>query len=353
MVTSPRGEPLLEHREFPVAHWRVTPASGSAHSEVILVHGLGEHAGRMMPVARQLASLGYNCRVPDLPGHGGCGGSAHLAIVESYLRGKDATEILDRIQSFPEHQQQEADEDNSWQLAALYRTSFEQIIETVQKLATWSVIDGNDADRPHFLWGHSMGGLACFHAACRIDRDFTSAPTGLILSAPAFAPPPQDNDLLLKLVSAQALLLSSFTVLKPIAALQRLCLRILSLEGDGRWASKHVSNAPAETLLHSKDPYHNHRIPLCFAARLLPAMAASRTRARNLRTPVFAFAPGYDFIVNSTGTRTVAACLPISIDPLRPHRLEIFEDMQSHDLARSWCGNPSLTRIHQWMQGRG
>lgn len=353
MVTCQRGEPLLEYREFPMAHWRVTPATAEAHSEVILVHGLGEHAGRMMPVARRLAKLGYNCRVPDLPGHGGCGSSAHLAIVESYLRGKDATEILDRILTLPVSQQQTLKRESSQKLADMYRTSFDQIIETVQTLATWSVIDGSDAGRPHFLWGHSMGGLACFQAACRIDRDPTSAPTGLILSSPAFAPPPQDHDLMLKLVSAQALLVSSFTVLKPIAAMQRLCLRILALEGDGRWASRHVSNDASEVRLHVEDPYHNHRIPLCFAARLLPAMASSRSRARNLRTPVFAFAPGYDFIVNSTGTRTVAACLPVSVDPLRPHRLEIFEDMQSHDLARSWCGNPSLDRVHQWMQGNG
>lgn len=351
MVNCKRGEPLLEYREYPVAHWRVTPASSTAHSEVILVHGLGEHAGRMMPLARQLASLGYNCRVPDLPGHGGCGGDAHHAIVESYLRGSDASDVLNRIESLSKQQQQETKRDSAQQLANMYRTSFEQIVETVQDLTTWSVIDGNDAARPHFLWGHSMGGLASFHAASRIDRGLTESPSGLILSAPAFSPPPQDNDLLLKLISKQAALFSSFTILKPIAAMQRLVLRLLSLEGDGRWACKHVSDLSAETELHIADPYHNHRIPLCFAARLLPAMASCKSRARNLRTPVYAFAPGYDFIVDSTGTRTVAACLPTSLDLRRPHRLDIHEDMQFHDLARSSAGEAILDRTHRWMQG--
>ena len=337
MVTSQRGEPLLEHREFPVTHWRVTPASGNAHSEVILVHGLGEHAGRMMPLARRLTSLGYNCRVPDLPGHGGCGGVAHHAVIEAYLRCGDAAQILDRIHALPQQLRQEVEQDNAKKLAALYRTSFEQVIEMVEKLASWSVIDGNDSNRPHFLWGHSMGGLASFHAACRIDRDFTSAPTGLILSSPAFAPPPHDDDLFSRCITTQSMWLSSFALLRPLAALQRLGLLLLHLEGDGRWASEHVSDLPSETLLHSEDPYHNHRIPLCFAAQLLPAMASSRARARNLRTPVFTSAPGYDFIVNSAAARGVAASLPESVDPHRPHRLDILEDMREHDLPRSSC----------------
>ena len=96
-------EALLERREFPVDHWRVTPVSSAAHSEVILVHGLGEHSGRMMPLARQLASLGYNCRVPDLPGHGGCGGQFHHAVIEAYLHSADATEVIDRLEDILAH----------------------------------------------------------------------------------------------------------------------------------------------------------------------------------------------------------------------------------------------------------
>lgn len=346
-------EALLERREFPVDHWRVTPVSATAHSEVILVHGLGEHSGRMMPLARQLASLGYNCRVPDLPGHGGCGGEFHHAVIEAYLHSADATEVIDRLEALPDDLRREAEQDNHQQLGALYRTSFDEIIETVEQLTAWSCIDGNDANRPHFIWGHSMGGLASLHAACRIDRDFTSAPTGLILSSPAFAPPPNEDALSLRLITTQAMWLSSIAPLKPLAALQRLGLRLLRLEEDARWASNHVSDLPSETFLHVVDPYHRHRIPLCFAARLLSWMASSRARARNLRTPVFTFGPGYDPIVSTAGTRIVTASLRESLDPLRPHRLDVHEQMRVHDLVRSSCGNAIITRVHQWMRGNG
>lgn len=353
MASITPGNTLLERREFPVVHWRVTPVSSTAHSEVILVHGLGEHSGRMMPLARQLASLGYNCRVPDLPGHGGCGGEFHHAVIEAYLKSANATEVIDRLQALPDNLKREADEDNHQQLRALYRISFDEIIETVEKLALWSCIDGNDSNRPHFIWGHSMGGLASLYAACRIDRDFTSAPAGLVLSSPAFAPPPQEDEPLLRLITAQLMILSSVALLRPLAALQRLGLRCLGLEEDARWASDHVSDLPSETLLHVIDPYHRHRIPLCFAARLLPAMASSRKYARGLRTPVFAFAPGHDSIVNTSGVRRIAASLPESHDPVRPHRLDIHEQMRVHDLGRSSCANAIVTRVHQWMRGDG
>lgn len=351
MATHPRGEPLLEYREYPVAHWRVTPAHQKAHSEAILVHGLGEHAGRMMPVARRLTALGYNCRVPDLPGHGGHNSVVHRTIVEAYLYSNDATEILGRIESLSPADRQLATEEQQKNRHDLYRTSFDSIIEVITELTAWSAIDGNDANRPQFLWGHSMGGLAAFHAAAQIDRDVVSAPTGLILSAPALAPPPQDDDLLLRLVTTQALVLSSNFFLRPIAALQRLTLRILGIEEDGRWSSQYVSDLPAEQLLHVADPYHGFRIPLCFASRLLPPMASARQKARELRTPTFIFAAGFDPIVNTRGSRKIAASLSPSFDHHRPHRLDINEDMKMHDLARSSGSHELIQRIHYWMQG--
>lgn len=48
---------------------------GPATATVVLVHGLGEHAGRYAPVAESLARRGLAVRACDHRGHGGTGGS--------------------------------------------------------------------------------------------------------------------------------------------------------------------------------------------------------------------------------------------------------------------------------------
>ena len=348
---SPGTGPLLEYRTTPSSHWRITPPAGRGHSELILVHGLGEHAGRMMPLARELSELGYRCRVPDLPGHGGSGEDAHHRVVEAYLHGTEAADVIDRIQGMPEATRKEALNIAEQMHQRLFGTSFEQIIDRIEKLALWSSIDGNESGVPHFIWGHSLGGLASFHAACRIDLDPVGSPAGLVLGSPAFAPPAAEQDLMARFFMGQAYFFSSMMLLRPIAALQRLLLRGLGLDGDGEFANEAVSDLPAERLLHSIDPLQNHKIPLCFAGRLLPWMARARRSARTLRTPVFVFAPGYDPIVDPSGVRTVTACLQKSFDPRRPHLLNIHEQMRVHDLARSSCADSIVPGVHQWMQG--
>lgn len=345
------GEPLLEFRSSPFQHWRVTPAQGVGHGELILVHGLGEHAGRMMPLARRFAAMGYRCRVPDLPGHGASGEDSHHAVVKAYLKGRDASEVNALIQQLAPSLITEAKQIAANKHQQLFSTTFEQIIEQVEKLTLWSAIDGTQARVPHHVWGHSLGGLAAFHAVSRIDRDQCCAPTSLVLGSAAFSPPAAVDDLLNKFIIGQAYLLSSFSLLRPIAALQRLFLQLLRIDGDGRFANEHVSDLPAERLLHSTDPLQNHQIPLCFAGRLLPWMARARKVARTLRTPVLIFAPGFDPIVNTTGSRGVAASLPNSIDDRRPHRLDIHESMKVHDLVRSSCAEEIISRVHSWMKG--
>ncbi|HIO65448.1 MAG TPA: alpha/beta fold hydrolase, partial [Planctomycetes bacterium] len=342
---TPRAGALLEYRTTPFSHWRITPPTGRGHSEMILVHGLGEHAGRMMPLARKLSELGYRCRVPDLPGHGGHGEDSHHGVIEAYLQGDEAADVVDRIQGMPEALQQEAQKIAAKMHQRLFGTSFEQIIDRVEKLALWSAIDGNESGVPHYIWGHSLGGLASFHAASRIDLDPAGAPAGLVLGSPAFAPPAAEQDLMARFFTSQAYFFSSMTLLRPIAALQRLLLRGLGIDGDGEFANEAVSDLPAERLLHSIDPLQNHQIPLCFAGRLLPWMAKARRSARTLRTPVFVFAPGYDPIVDPSGVRAVTACLQKSFDPRRPHLLDIHEQMRVHDLARSSCGDSIVTRV--------
>lgn len=108
---------------------------------VVLVHGLGEHAGRYDQVARRLNSWGFAVRGYDQYGHGESGG----------IRG--GVPVADRL---------------------------------VDDLA--DVMDSTrarmDPSLPLILFGHSMGGLV---AACLVGLGRFRV-EGLVLSSPAFDP---------------------------------------------------------------------------------------------------------------------------------------------------------------------
>lgn len=46
------------------------PAHGARRGSVLLLHGLGEHAGRQLILGAWLAAAGFDVVAPDLPGHG-------------------------------------------------------------------------------------------------------------------------------------------------------------------------------------------------------------------------------------------------------------------------------------------
>ena len=347
-----RGQHRLEHRIFPVPHWRLTPASGEIHSEILVVHGVGEHAGRMLPLAAQLADQGFACRLPDLPGHGGDGGPAHQRLMHCYLEGIDSAKTLKQIKNMSSEDLQHLETVRSQRLQELNCVSFDSIIEAVERCLLWSAGDGNESRRPHFIWAHSMGALATLGALEKVDRDISSAPKGVVLSAPALAPPPFADDLLSRLASNKAYFMSTFTPLKPFAMLQRGAAWALDLQSDGRWSSEHISDLVDEQVLHPADPLQQMYLPICFLGRLLPAMGRAQSKVRQLRTPTYAIAPGFDPIVNNNGLLRWAPKLRESLDPARPHRLARYEDLCVHDLARSSAADDVIECAHQWLIGK-
>lgn len=110
----------------------------AARAVVLISHGLGEHGGRYARTARDLAAAGFATRALDHRGHGRSGGvRGHVRRFDAYVR--DLARFRETI----------ADED--------------------------------DALRPMFLLGHSLGGLIALRYLA------TAAATGLagaILSAP-------------------------------------------------------------------------------------------------------------------------------------------------------------------------
>jgi lysophospholipase len=121
--------------------WRAVSARGL----VLIVHGLGEHAGRYGAFASDLVEAGFTVAAVDWPGHGRSPGTRGDA---QWLEVRDAV--------IP---------------------------------AAWDVLDGEAAGRPRVLFGHSMGGLMALDYALAHPERLTA----VVASAPALrasgAPP--------------------------------------------------------------------------------------------------------------------------------------------------------------------
>lgn len=119
---------------------------------ILLVHGVGEHAGRWSHVGEALSRHGFTVHAPDLRGHGASGGPrAHVDTWDEYL--DDVAVLLGRLR---------------------------------------------EVGRPVVLYGHSLGGLI----ALTYVLSNRPAPDLLVLSAPALrAEVPAVSRLLARLLS--------------------------------------------------------------------------------------------------------------------------------------------------------
>ncbi len=118
---------------------------------VLIVHGLGEHAGRYAPHAAALVARGYAVYSFDLRGHG---------------RSPGPRAYVDRF--------------------ATYLADLDAMLAAVR---------AREPDRPLFLLGHSMGGTIV--ALYVLTRQPTLA--GVVLSSPALAPGSDISPLLARL----------------------------------------------------------------------------------------------------------------------------------------------------------
>ncbi|MCX5042628.1 lysophospholipase [Aldersonia sp. NBC_00410] len=132
------------HGEFAGAagmiRWQGWLPDGPATALVVVVHGLGEHAGRYAWVAEQLAAKGYAVYAPDHQGHGLSDGTR--ANIDS----------MDGV----------ADDVGTMLAEATRR----------------------HPDVPRFLLGHSLGGLITLYYVTRRPVELA----GVVLSAPAADP---------------------------------------------------------------------------------------------------------------------------------------------------------------------
>jgi len=120
---------------LPRLHVHRWPAAPPVTASLLLIHGLGEHAGRYGHFAQRLNAAGIVVLAPDLPGHGRSSGARGDA--EGFAT------MVDAIEPF------------------------------------WREVDER---KPRFLLGHSFGGLLAVQLALRRGAEVN----GLVLSSPFF-----------------------------------------------------------------------------------------------------------------------------------------------------------------------
>jgi alpha-beta hydrolase superfamily lysophospholipase len=222
------------YRHFPV---------DSEKARLVLAHGLGEHSGRYRHVIRRLSRLGISVWAPDHRGHGrsdGCRG--HVTAFRHYT--EDLVTLLD------------------------------------------TAVEKSPTELPHFLLGHSLGGLIVLYFALqhpdRVD--------GVVASSPALgvrAPVPAAKKVLGRMMSA----------VWPTLSLSN------ELEVD------RISHDAAVVAAYRNDPLVHDRVSARWYTETLEAMQYVGANAHRLTVPVLLQVAGDDYLVDAEASRRFYAAL--------------------------------------------
>ncbi|MFC5472892.1 alpha/beta hydrolase [Paraherbaspirillum soli] len=239
-----------------VTDWPLPPGAPVAGS-ILLMHGLGEHAGRYAHVVRFFNRCGLVVRSYDQRGHGRSGGRRGDVPDDTALL-RDAKMVLD---------------DFSRQQTASY--------PDLPPLAP-------------LLFGHSMGGLfaARFATAC------LSPLRGLILSSPGLALP---------LSGMQLRLLKLMTAIAPGLALPS------GLSAD------QLSHDPAVAKAYRADPLVHGKISARLLNSMLHAGEFALGHAQALAIPTLLLVAADDHLVNPDGSRRFFDALRPAIGTLHDY----------------------------------
>ncbi|MCY0875411.1 MAG: lysophospholipase [Firmicutes bacterium] len=204
-----------------------------------IVHGLGEHSARYQYVLEWLQAHHCSAVIGDLPGHGRSPGTrGHIEHFDQYISAVEA-------------------------LHESARTHFGSTL-------------------PHFLLGHSMGGLIAALAAPKIHQH--DPLHGLLLSSPAFG---------------TALAIPGWRL-----TLGRLLVRFLPrLEQPTGIPAEDVTRSPTIVAAYANDPDVLKRVTLRFFFAFTEAMAAANERTAAVSLPVGVWQAGADKIVSVSATK--------------------------------------------------
>jgi lysophospholipase len=255
--------------------WEVSAARGA----VLLVHGFGDHAGRYHDVARVLNARRYSVLAYDARGHGESEGSrGHADRFELYL----------------------ADLDSAWTEAR------------------------RSLHGPHFLYGHSFGGLTVM----RWLQTRSGRPAGVVLSAPWLA----------TALRVPSLKLFAARVLRRVAP----ALAIPS----GANVPEHLTRDPERVAAYLNDPLVHHVISARFHAEASRAQAEARAQPLPAGIPTLLIVPGADPLVDAGATLAWAR------EHGRGVEVRVREGGR-HELHNDLDRDEVLAAVADWLDARG
>jgi alpha-beta hydrolase superfamily lysophospholipase len=261
----------LQRRDWP---------SGDARGTIVIVHGLGEHAGRYAHVAARLNASGWSVVAVDQRGHGASAGE----------RGRLA-----------------ADDDLLFDLA--------------------SVLDAlrGETAAPLVLLGHSLGGLV----AARFVSGGLESPTppwwrdvvgALVFSSPALA---------VGMSAAQRALLATLGSLTP------------NLAVGNRLDPAAISRDPAVVAAYRADPLVHDRIAPRLGRFIADTAARVLALAPRWRVPTLLLYAGADRLVLPSGSAAFAAAAPKEVVTAREFPAlfhEIFNEPERDEVLSVLVG---------------
>jgi alpha-beta hydrolase superfamily lysophospholipase len=222
---------------FYVQGWE--PDRGKPKALIALIHGLGEHTGRYVHVAQALTEAGYALVGFDLRGHGKSGGArGHTASLDAYMQD---------IRQF------------------------------------FGLLKQRYPDLPHFLYGHSLGGLLTLTYTIQYGAGLR----GVVVTSSALSSPLQKQ----KAKVAMAKILGS---LLPTVTLPS------GLEAAA------ISHDPDVVQKYIQDPLVHSSTSLGFGKAALKAVDLCFARAKEFPAPLLMMHGTGDRIAYSSGSEEFA-----------------------------------------------
>lgn len=265
------GTPLAR-REWPLA------GGAAARGRVLIVHGLGEHAGRYAALAAALNGAGWQVSAYDQRGHGASGGARGVVPSPSTLF-EDLARVIDAVRRPQE---------------------------------------------PLVLLGHSMGGAVAARLVAEAlaprPAPWSRAVDALVLSSPALS-----ADLRL----GQQIQLALGLKLAPNKAVSN------GLKPE--WISRDVAVVRA----YAADPLVHDRITPRLARCILDAGDHVRATAARWRVPTLLMWAGHDLCVRPQGSSAFGAATPAGVVKLHAWRglyHEIFNEPEREAVIAALIG---------------
>jgi len=222
---------------FYVQGWE--PDHGKPRASIALIHGLGEHTSRYTHVGKVMTEAGYALAGFDLRGHGKSGGPrGHTSSLDAYMQ--DIRQFLELLrQRYP--------------------------------------------DIPHFLYGHSLGGLLTLTYAIQHGAGLK----GVMVTSSALRSPLQKQKAKVAMAKILGSLLPAVTLpsgLDPMA----------------------ISHDPDVVQKYIRDPLVHSSTSLGFGKAALKAVDLCFTRAKEFPAPLLMMHGTGDRIAYSSGSEEFA-----------------------------------------------